>query len=77
MERKIEEFLSKWKNDIIRKYPELEYKCEVLENYLDIQEIIEKSKENIELEVDKNTLNIISVSRISKDKRICKNETSL
>lgn len=67
----------KVKNDIIRKYPELEYKCEVLENYLDIQEIIEKSKENIELEVDKNTLNIISVSRISKDKRICKNETSL
>lgn len=58
----------KVKDDIIRKYPELEPKCKVLENYLDINEIIKKSEEEVELKLDSNTLNIISVSRIAKDK---------
>ena len=49
-------------------------KCEVVENYLDIQEIKRKSNEQISLNVNNQKLNIISVSRISKDKRIWKNE---
>lgn len=56
------------KKDIITKYPKLEEKCEVIENYLDVNKIIEKSQEQLDLEVDKQKLNIISVSRIAKDK---------
>ncbi len=62
------------KKNIISKYPKLEQKCEVVENYLDIQEIKRKSNEQISLNVNNQKLNIISVSRISKDKRIWKNE---
>lgn len=58
------------KKDIIYKYPKLEDKCEVMENYLDDTEIIEKSKEIIPFQVDNTRLNIITVSRIAKDKRI-------
>ena len=62
------------KMDIINKYPDLERKCEVIENYLDVKEILEKSVEKVDLEVDKQKLNIISVSRIAKDKRISQDE---
>ena len=58
------------KNDIVKKYPDIADKCEVIENYLDCQEIIEKSKENVNFHVNPKKLNIISVSRIHKDKRI-------
>lgn len=56
------------KNDIVSKYPKLEKKCEVIENYLDVEEILKKSEEEVELQVDNGRLNIISVSRIAKDK---------
>ena len=65
------------KKDIISKYPKLEPKCEVIENYLDIQEINKKSNEHIELKVNPKKLNIISVSRISKDKRFWTNERTV
>lgn len=63
------------KNDIVKKYPDINEKCEVLENYLDCKEIIEKSQEKINFNVNENKLNIISVSRIHKDKRIWTYET--
>lgn len=58
------------KKDIIAKYPSLENKCIVLENYLDIEEISTRSNEKIELQIDSKKLNLITVSRIAKDKRI-------
>ena len=58
------------KDDIVLKYPQLQEKCVVIENYLDTSEIISKSKETVELEVDEKKLNLISISRIAKDKRI-------
>lgn len=65
------------KEDIASKYPQLEQKCEVVENYLDVEEIIQKSSETTDFDIDSEKLNIISVSRIAKDKRISKNETSM
>ena len=56
------------KEDIINKYPELEEKCMVLENYLDESQIIEESKEDIDINIDSNSFNLISVSRLSEDK---------
>lgn len=56
------------KRDIVLKYPELESKCEVVDNYLDVEEIIKKSNMPIEFNVDKKRLNLITVARISKDK---------
>ena len=58
------------KNDIVTKYPQLEKKCIVLDNYLNVNEILQKSEEPIELKVNPKKLNIISVSRIAKAKRI-------
>ena len=52
----------------------LEKKCFVLDNYLDMNEILKKSNETIELKVNSERLNIVSVSRIAKAKRIWKNE---
>lgn len=59
------------KNNIIAKYPYLEEKCIIIENYLDYEEIHKKSNEYVDFNVDEKSLNIISVSRIAKDKRIC------
>ena len=56
------------KRDIVLKYPELEEKCEVVDNYLDIKEIIEKSYEPVQFEIDKQRLNLVTVARIAKDK---------
>lgn len=56
------------KRDIVLKYPELEKKCEVVDNYLDVDEIIEKSNIPVQIKVDKQKLNLITVARISKDK---------
>lgn len=56
------------KRDIIIKYPELEEKCEVVDNYLDVKEIINKSNIPIQFEIDKRKLNLVTVARISKDK---------
>lgn len=56
------------KRDIILKYPKLENKCEVIDNYLDVKEIIEKSDESIQFKIDKRRLNIVTVARIAKDK---------
>lgn len=56
------------KKDIVSKYPQLESKCEVIENYLDTKEIREKANEPIEFKIEHDKLNIISVSRIDKDK---------
>ena len=50
------------KKDIIKKYPDIENKCEIIENYLDYEEILEKSKESTEIEINHNKLNLISVS---------------
>lgn len=69
--KKIEKYIcvsESVKRDIILKYPELEAKCEVVDNYLDVEEIIEKSNMPIEFKVNKKKLNLITVSRISKDK---------
>lgn len=63
------------KENIIEKYPYLKSKCIIIENYLDVEEIKNKSEELLEdILVDKTKLNIISVSRIVKDKRFWKNE---
>ena len=56
------------KRDIVLKYPNLEDKCEVIDNYLDVKEIIEKSSLPVQFKVDKQRLNIITVARIAKDK---------
>lgn len=56
------------KRDIVLKYPELEKKCEVVDNYLDVYEIIEKSNIPAQFKVNKQKLNLITVARISKDK---------
>lgn len=56
------------KRDIVLKYPELEDKCEVVDNYLDVEEIIEKSNVPVQFEIDKQRLNIVTVARIAKDK---------
>lgn len=56
------------KRDIVLKYPELEEKCEVVDNYLDVEEIIEKSNAPVQFKVDKQKLNIVTVARIAKDK---------
>lgn len=56
------------KRDIVLKYPELEEKCEVVDNYLDVDEIIEKSNELVQFKIDKQKLNLVTVARISKDK---------
>ncbi len=56
------------KNDIVSKYPALEEKCIVLDNYLDVKEILKKSNEPVELKVNPERLNIVSVSRIAKAK---------
>ena len=58
------------KNDIISKYPNLKSKCEVIENYLDVQEILQSSMKQVDFKVDSERLNIISISRVSKEKRI-------
>lgn len=58
------------KNDIISKYPNLKSKCEVIENYLDVQEILQSSMKQVDFKVDSKRLNIISISRVSKEKRI-------
>jgi glycosyltransferase involved in cell wall biosynthesis len=55
------------KNDIVKKYPKLSNKCIVIENYLDENDIINSSNE-FDFEVPKDSLNIVSVSRIAKDK---------
>lgn len=65
------------KKDIIAKYPQLETKCVVLDNYLNMNEILQKSEEPIELKVNPEKLNIVSVSRIAKAKRIWQNETAM
>ena len=57
------------KKDIVSKYPKLESKCEVIENYLDVEEILEKSNQSVEFDIDNKKINIISVSRIAEDKR--------
>lgn len=62
------------KEDIIAKYPNLENKCVVLENYLDIEEIRDKSREKIELSINPKKLNLITASRVAKDKRLPTNE---
>ena len=49
------------KKDIISKYPELEEKCEVIENYLDVQEIFKSSNKSVDFDVNGERLNIISV----------------
>jgi len=56
------------KSDLIKKYPELESKCIVIYNYIDVEEVIEKSAENCDLQVDESKLNFISVSRLAFDK---------
>lgn len=71
--KNIEKFIcvsSTVKNDLIKKYPDIEDKCEIIENYLDCKEIVQKSKENINFQVEQKKINIISVSRIHKAKRI-------
>lgn len=62
------------KKDIIKKYPDIENKCEIIENYLDYEEILEKSKESTEIEINHNKLNLISVSRLHPSKRFWENE---
>lgn len=57
------------KQDIVHKYPDLEDKCIVVNNYLDREEIIQKANEENDLVLDKNKLNLISVSRLAEDKR--------
>ena len=49
------------KRDIISRYPKLETKCEVIENYLDVKEIVELSNTEPPLEIDNQRLNIISL----------------
>lgn len=69
--KKIEKYIcvsESVKRDIVLKYPELEKKCEVVDNYLDVNEIIEKSNMPIQLKVDKQKLNLVTVARIAKDK---------
>lgn len=56
------------KRDIVLKYPELEDKCEVVDNYLDVNEIIEKSNAPVQFEINKQRLNLVTVARIAKDK---------
>lgn len=56
------------KRDIVLKYPELEDKCEVIDNYLDVNEIAEKSNMQVQFETDKQKLNLVTVARIAKDK---------
>lgn len=56
------------KRDIVLRYPQLEDKCEVVDNYLDVKEIIEKSNLPVQLKIDKKRLNLVTVARISKDK---------
>ena len=47
-------------NYLLNKYPQLKNRSMVLTNYMDMEEIIKKSKEPIDLIVDKNKLNIIT-----------------
>lgn len=56
------------KRDIVLRYPQLEDKCEVVDNYLDVKEIIEKSNLPVQLKIDNRRLNLVTVARISKDK---------
>lgn len=56
------------KRDIVLKYPQLEEKCEVVDNYLDVDEIIGKSNVPIQFQPDKKRLNIVTVARVAKDK---------
>ena len=56
------------KNDIIKKYPKLEEKCEIIDNYWDVNEILEKSKKPMQFKLDKQKLNLVTVARIAKDK---------
>lgn len=56
------------KRDIVLKYPELEERCEVVDNYLDVKEIIEKSNMPVQLKIDKKKLNLVTVARVAKDK---------
>ena len=56
------------KRDIVLRYPKLENKCEVIENYLDVNEIIEKSNLSVQFKTDKQKLNLVTVARIAKDK---------
>ena len=55
-------------DDLLNKYPELENKSMVLENYMDIDEIIKKSNDKIQIKVQKNKINIITTARIAHDK---------
>lgn len=56
------------KRDIVLRYPELENKCEVVYNYLDVEEIIEKSNIPVQFKTNKKRLNLVTVARIAKDK---------
>lgn len=57
------------KKDIISRYPQLEKKCIIINNYVDKFEIIKRSQEFVNIKIDENSLNIITLSRLSKEKR--------
>lgn len=56
------------RRNIIERYPQLEEKCEIIDNYWDVNEIIVRSNMPIQFNVDNKRLNLVTVSRIAKDK---------
>lgn len=68
----------KCKKGFIAKYPNLKDKTIVIPNLIPIDEILHKSKEHLEIDINKNITNIVTVGRIDKEKaydriiRICK-----
>jgi glycosyltransferase involved in cell wall biosynthesis len=53
---------------LIQKLPGLKEKVVVIPNLIPVDEIIQKSLEPLELELDKNVTNIITVGRVDKEK---------
>ena len=56
------------REDILSVYPELENKCIVVKNYIDLLEIEKKANADIDIKVHKDSLNIITVARLSEEK---------
>lgn len=56
------------KEDIVSVYPELEEKCQIVMNYLDLDIIEAKALEECDLVVEDDCLNIITVARLSFEK---------
>lgn len=57
------------KNNLIKYYPNIVNKSKVINNIIDINNVLEKSKEKIELPYNKNNINLLFVGRLEEESK--------